>query len=434
MMMKQKQASKHKGCVVVKKGFTLVEAAITVFLTGLIIIPMLHMMMNARDDDSNATGSVAQIVSQLNRQVLASGGILDESLSGMMDATNPMLSCFGLTTLPTDTQLRNSSKCEATLPGGNKRFTHEWQLQQVVTGTTYGTNNISLPEGNRYYKGVVKIYNAPKDKVVAGNLEPFQILPFSFFFNQARPALTQTNLITSVSMDRSGSMNMTDANTTGLSRIEWARAALEHFSTQLASNKFVNTANSRVGFVSWSNNSTVGIRTANGNTPEIPFTNDFAFAKSEFAKINQDNNFDVFPAGQSDLNLALTVPKQMYNAAPQYYTRDYDKLVVLLTDGEDTVGTADTTIQNSARANFGWGLPKNRENERASVFIVGMMKGSLTSEAGVRMMQRVAASTPWGIYYAVSNAAKLEQIFTSINGNIEVFAMLKKGKRWGITP
>ncbi|MFM7468984.1 MAG: vWA domain-containing protein [Vampirovibrionales bacterium] len=417
-----------------KQGFTLVEAAITVFLTGLIIIPMLHMMTNTRDSNTNAGGSVAQMVGQLNRQVLASGGILDESLSGMMDKTNPMLSCFGLDALPADSELRNSPKCEATLPGGNKRFTHEWQLQQMVIGTTYGANNITLPEGNRYYKGVVKIYNAPKDKVVSASLEPFQILPFSFFFNQARPALTQTNLITSVSMDRSGSMSMTDANTTGLSRIEWARAALEYFSSQLANNKFVNVNNSRVGFVSWSNNATIGIRPANGTTPEIPFTNDFASAKTEFSKINQDINFDVFPAGQSDLNLAVTVPKQMYNASPQYYTKDYDKLVILLTDGEDTVGTADATIEQSARANFGWGLPKNRENERASVFIVGLMKGSLTNESGVRMMQRVASATPWGIYYAVSNASKLEEIFTSINGNIEVFAMLKKGKRWGITP
>lgn len=536
------------------KAFTIAEAAITILLIGLVMLPMLQMMSGSNGSEQNSSdlqGLATQMGSQASRRATTASGMIDQLVagdfnqSGRAGGDNPLINCFrehGAETgglfpghnafpfLPLDEAVHISKPCTTTL--GGRMIRYRWQIQRIVRGSHYNSVQVQVPQANRFYRGNLFVYNSLGNSA-PGNYaqhKPDQTIPFTLFSNNERPQPIESNLITTISMDRSGSMATTDANTTGLSRIEWARASLEHFAKEYQCNPWVNKANSAMAFTTWANNGTwngtrmqrtPGIRLSydldrSGIPTGFWYTNAFSdrlptgysgppcsasggnTARRLFSFINTiNNNLDVFPGGQTDMKLSIYSPKWLQDQLHQQrpggiYNSQYDRLVILLTDGEDTAGNVSganyantsTNFEYLTRSRFGWCVsynmtpwqppaptanPGNGEvpyntswltqyyhtgddascstgnpfsphtpdlNRMSTVFLIGMFQRDPASmdQWAIQRMQRIASATPWGMYYAVENSAKLENIFTAINGNIELFAILRKGRRWNIVP
>lgn len=444
-----------------QKGMSLIEVAMAMGLISICVGLMLQVMGGNRirmTQGGQNYASHAQVNSHQSHEYLFASSLANQLSNGDLTALNPIGAngrpeCQQPININEQTFFGNSGTTPGTVPSVNpnpnipllrqtgfctsnlnsKPVFYRWQVvrqNNPVTGnhtlnrmTFNNLPDANYPLGNQYYSANLQVFSAP-------NQQSFMFsLPVSIFRNVQAPNPIQSNLITSVSFDSSGSMDLTH---NGLPRIVYAKESIREFVRNMQSDPYVGP------------NSTLALNGFNTtNTPIQRFQKPINYnqiydhitciqpADNECIGGNQ-----IRPFGLTDLNTPMSFAlSSIRNENDTLFgaKRDYERLWIFVSDGVHTTGNPNSTYNSMIEMarNNGFKAPKN---DRITIISIGLLGADLDGNetANESQLRKMTQSTPYGVYIPTQNVAQLQAAFGSISNQFQFFALKHKPERWGV--
>lgn len=436
------------------KGFSLVEVAVSMALISISVGVLLQMMGGTRVNSQagNANNGFFASHGQLNahksHEYLYASSLADQLSSGGIDALNVNDRC-GINAFPTATApLIETGICTRNLYG--KPLYFQWQIARAANAmTTPNTVNntvpgapVNLPDanyptGNEYYRANLRMFDRDK---AAGGQAPRMLFsyPITIFRNTSAPPPIQSNLISAVTMDTSGSMQESED---GLPRMIYAKESLREFINLVEANPYVST-NSRLSLITFNEAVFKDIGMS------YPTNGQFSQFDSHIDCIMPDINActsgtKIIPNGLTDLynpmeeayeqikdindDLSPTVTTNPLNSK-----RSYDRLVILVSDGEETAKVPFNDPDNAYPAMLGKAKVNGfnaARNDRITIMTIGL---NVVNPVRQQFLVDMTRSTPYGIYIPTTTINQLDQAFENISNQFQFFALKHKPERWGV--